>query len=41
MADGRNLEELYHELEEHIDMWIEVNTERGIPIPEPVIGGKA
>lgn len=35
MADGETLAEVTTEIEESIRLWIEVNTQRGIAIPEP------
>ena len=35
MADGQSLSEVTEAVEESIKLWIEVNQERGIPIPEP------
>ncbi len=35
MADGENLREVVEAVEESIKLWIEVNTQRGIAIPEP------
>lgn len=35
MADGENLREVAEAVEESIKLWIEVNTQRGIAIPEP------
>ena len=35
MADGNSLREVTDAIEEAIRLWIEVNTERGIPIPQP------
>ncbi len=35
MADGENLSEVASAIEEEIKLWIEVNKERGIAIPEP------
>ena len=35
MADGETLKEVTEEIENSIRLWIEVNTERGIEIPEP------
>lgn len=35
MADGETLAEVATEIEESIRLWIEVNTQRGIAIPEP------
>lgn len=35
MADGETLVEVAAAIEESIKLWIEVNTQRGIPIPEP------
>ena len=35
MADGESLPEVGKEIEKNINLWIEVNTERGIPIPQP------
>lgn len=34
-ADGETLREVTEEIENSIKLWIEVNTERGIAIPEP------
>lgn len=35
MADGETLAEVTKEIEESMKLWIEVNKERGIAIPEP------
>ena len=35
MADGETLAEVTKEIEESIKIWIEVNRERGVAIPEP------
>ena len=35
MADGESLQEVAKEIEESIKIWIDVNTERGLAIPEP------
>ena len=35
MADGESLSAVTTEIEEAIRLWIEVNKERGITIPEP------
>ena len=35
MADGDSLAEVTQAVEESIRLWIEVNMERGLPIPEP------
>ncbi len=35
MADGESLREAAEAVEESIKLWIEVNTQRGIAIPEP------
>ena len=35
MADGETLAEVTKAIEESIKLWIEINTERGIAIPEP------
>lgn len=35
MADGENLREVVEAIEESIKLWIEVNEQRGIAIPEP------
>ncbi len=35
MADGDTLSEVTAAIEESIKLWIEVNTQRGFPIPEP------
>jgi predicted RNase H-like HicB family nuclease len=35
MADGETWDELYKEVKEHIDLWLEVNAERGFSMPEP------
>lgn len=35
MADGESLSEVTEEIEKSIRLWIEVNKERGIAIPEP------
>lgn len=35
MADGETLAEVTAEIEESIKLWIEVNRERGMQIPEP------
>ncbi len=35
MADGETLAEVTKEIEESIKVWIEVNKERGVAIPEP------
>ena len=35
MADGETLSEVAAAIEEEIRLWIEVNRERGITIPEP------
>ena len=35
MADGETLAEVTQAVEEAVRLWIEVNTERGFPIPEP------
>lgn len=35
MADGESLAEVTKEIEESIELWIEVNKERGMAIPEP------
>ena len=35
MADGKTLEELYQEVKEHIEIWLEVNSGRDFPIPKP------
>ena len=34
-ADGETLAEVAKEIEESMRIWIEVNKERGFPIPEP------
>lgn len=35
MADGETLKEVTEEIENSITLWIEVNTARGIEIPQP------
>lgn len=35
MADGETLSEVTAAIEESMRLWIDVNTERGIAIPEP------
>lgn len=35
MADGESLPEVAAAIEEEIKLWIDVNRERGIAIPEP------
>ena len=35
MADGETPTEALHALEEEIDLWIDVNSKRGIVIPTP------
>lgn len=35
IADGESMEEVKSEIEKSISLWIEVNTKRGIEIPEP------
>lgn len=35
MADGETLREVTDEIENSIKLWIEVNTARGIEIPQP------
>jgi predicted RNase H-like HicB family nuclease len=35
MADGESLTEVAQAAEEAIKLWIEVNKERGVNIPEP------
>lgn len=35
MADGETLEEVAKEVETAVKIWIDVNTERGVIIPEP------
>ena len=35
LADGESMEEVKSEIEKSISLWIEVNTKRGIEIPEP------
>lgn len=35
MADGETLTEVASAIEEEIKLWIDVNRERGIEIPEP------
>ena len=35
MADGESISEVTSEIERSIGLWIEVNTERGVAIPEP------
>ena len=40
MADGETIEELCKELEEHIELWLEVNEERGFLIPESTLNVK-
>lgn len=35
IADGETLAEVTKEIEESIKVWIEVNKERGVAIPEP------
>lgn len=35
MADGETITEAARAIEEEIQLWIDVNTERGLAIPEP------
>ena len=35
IADGETALEALQEVEKEIDLWIDVNRKRGIPIPEP------
>ncbi len=35
MADGETITEAAKEIEKSIDLWISVNTARGVKIPEP------
>lgn len=35
MADGRTVQEAISNAETVIQEWLEINTERGLPVPEP------
>ena len=35
VADGESITEAASEIEKSMDLWIDVNKKRGIPIPEP------